>query len=121
MKPKFGDFIFTFFYIYSDSQSQIYSFTYRHAPDFSEPVFFLIFFFQFLAGRVSDQRWGSHHRYMLKLNETTIAKKVKYQPNYFVQQYISTLATCRLFQKVLTLTMSPERKKSQHFYDGTHA
>ena len=45
MKPKLGDFIFTFFYIYSDSQFQIYSFTYRHAPDFCDPVFFLFSFF----------------------------------------------------------------------------
>ena len=45
MKPKLGDFIFTFFYINSGSQSKIYSFTYRHAPDFCNPVFFFIFIF----------------------------------------------------------------------------
>ena len=48
---------------------------------------------------------------MLKLNETTIAKKLKYQPNYFVQQYISTLATCRLFLKSASVYVPPRKKE----------
>lgn len=84
MKPKLGDFIVTLFYIYSDSQSQIYSFVFRHAPDFSEQVFFFKFFFQFLAifSRAGERsEVGKSPWYMLKLNETTISKKLKYQAN----------------------------------------
>lgn len=95
MQPKLGDFIFKFFYIFSDLQSQIYSFIYRHAPDFSDPVCF--FFFSFST--VGPERWGGevimvHAK--TKWNDNREETEVSGY-NCFVQQYISTLATCGLF------------------------
>ena len=75
MQPKLGDFIFKFLYIFSDLQSQIYSFIYGHAPDFSDPVCFFLAFRR--SGR--NDEVGKSSWCMLKLNETTIAKKLKYQ------------------------------------------